>query len=64
MTFEKKLKKRYILKNIINKYTIIFFINKFIYTFYKNIVDYYYKYYTFKTSIKKQSFIIKNILKI
>ena len=53
MTFEKKLKKRYILKNIINKYTIIFFINKFIYTFYKNIVDYYYKYYTFKTSIKK-----------
>ena len=60
----KSLKKSYTLQNTTNKYIIITFIDELPNAKYKNQTDYYFKYFSFKASIKKQTIFIKGGLKI
>lgn len=60
----KQLKKRYILQNILSKWTTIVLINNLLYANYKNMIEYQSKYYTLKESIIEQSIIIEDTLKI
>lgn len=58
------MKKRYILQNTASKWATFTFIDKLTYAICKNIAEYHSKYFTLKTSIKKQNITIEDTLKI